>query len=440
MTKLGTRTGIRTERTAREASRGRAGIERLSALQVMRIVKARRPGRTADGGNLYLQIAGNNGTASWIFRAVVAGRERWIGLGGLDNVSLAQARKLAREHREQIAGGVDPLLARRARRAEAELKAARALTFDDCAEQFIASHEIAWRNPKHRQQWRNTLASYASPVFGAVAIQDVDTALVLKALTPLWLKKPETAGRLRGRVERIIDWAKARGFREGENPARWRGHLDHLLPARGKVRRVKHHAALAVDQVPAFLAALEQQDGVAALALRFAILTAARTGEVIGARWGEIDLAARLWRLPPQRMKSGREHRVPLAPPTLELLAQLREHQVDEADYLFPGLRPGKPISNMAMLVMLRRMGRGDITTHGFRSSFRNWAAERTNYSREVAEAALAHVVSDKTEAAYFRTDLFDKRRRLMAEWGKFCASPPAPSTGDVIPLGRSAS
>jgi len=310
---------------------------------------------------------------------------------------------------------------------QARLEAASGVTFKECAERHIASHQAAWRNPKHRQQWQNTLATYVYPVFGDIAVGAVDTGLVIKALEPIWTKKPETASRLRGRIESVLNWAKARGYRQGENPATWKGHLDHLLPAARKVRAVNHHAALPYAEAPEFMLELRQRDGIAARALEFAILTAARTSEAIGARWDEI--AGDVWVIPSSRMKSGREHRVPLSDAVLELLAKLPR----EAQYLFAGARPNTHLSNMAMLVLLRRMGRADLTAHGFRSSFRDWVSERTNYPRDIAEAALAHAIADKTEAAYRRGDALDKRRRLMTEWARFCSEPT--TTRDVVAL-----
>ena len=306
------------------------------------------------------------------------------------------------------------------------------MTFQQCAEGYITAHRAGWRNGKHRDQWSNTLATYVNPVFGSLPVQNIDTALVMKAIEPIWSEKPETASRVRGRIEAILDWATARGFRVGENPARWRGHLDKLLPKKTKVRRVEHHAALPFAEMGTFLAELRKQSGVGARALEFAILTAARTGEAIGARWEELDLTERTWTIPAERMKAEKEHRVPLsdaAHPILEELAKVRHD-----DFVFPGDRADRPLSNMAMTMTLRRMGRGDLTVHGFRSSFRDWAAERTGFPAEVAEMALAHTVADKVEAAYRRGDLFQKRRQLMEAWARFCTTAPA-DRGKVVAL-----
>jgi integrase len=386
-------------------------INRLSAVKVVG-TKAR--GMYADGGGLYLQVSGN-GSRSWIFRFKANGRTRDMGLGSIATVSLAKAREVAAECRQLRLKGIDPIEARKAELVEAQLASARSMTFDQCRDAFIATHKSAW----HKAQWTNSLATYVSPVFGSLPIQGVDVALVMKVLEPIWGSKPETASRVRGRVERVLDWAKVRGFRQGENPARWRGHLDALLPARGKVRQVRHHAALPYDEIGAFMAEVRDREGIAARALEFTILTAARTGEVLGARWEEMNIQDKVWVVPPSRMKAAREHRVPLSRAAIAVLKQMQA--LRHTDLVFPGDRRGKPLSNMSMLMMLRRMGRSDLTAHGFRSTFRDWAAERTNFPREVAEAALAHVIGDHTEAAYRRGDLFEKRRRLMDAWAARC-------------------
>ena len=280
---------------------------------------------------------------------------------------------------------------------------------------YIASHSAGWRNAKHAAQWGTTLATYAYPVFGSLPVAAVDTGLVMKALEPIWSTKPETAGRVRGRNESVLDWAKVRGYRDGENPARWKGHLIQLLPSLTKVTKVKHHAAMPYAELPAFLIALRARPAMAARALEFAILTAARTGEVLGARWQEMDLEARIWMVPAERMKAGREHRVPLSDAAVAILKAIYR----TGDLVFP-------LSNMALLMLLRRMGHGELTAHGFRSTFRDWASETTNHPRDVVEMALAHAIADKTEAAYRRGDLFEKRRRLMVEWEAYCGAAPA--------------
>ena len=408
-------------------------VGRLTALKVL---KVKKPGMYADGAGLYLQVTGDGDkhvAKSWIYRFTLGGRAREMGLGSLSTFGLAEARIKATECRRLTYEGIDPIEARRSARARVALDAAKTLTFKACAEQYIAAHGAGWRNAKHAAQWGSTLKTYAEPVIGSLPVQNIDTALMMKILEPVWSKKPETAGRLRGRIESVLDWATARGYRVGENPARWRGHLDKLLPARAKVRRVKHHAALPYDELGEFIAALQAQDGVAARALEFLILTAARTGEVIGARPGEIK--DRVWTVPAERMKGGREHRVPLSAPALTIAESVKKEHASE--FLFPGGKRAKPLSNMAMLALLRRMERPDLTAHGFRSTFRDWAAERTNYPREVVEMALAHAINSKVEAAYRRGDLFAKRCSLMAEWAKFCTKTKSAGRGQVVPMRR---
>lgn len=401
-------------------------IARLNAVKV----RTAPQGMHGDGAGLWLHV-NPAGARSWIFRFMLNGRAREMGLGPVHTVGLADARKRAQECRQQVLEGIDPIAARQARRAGARVEAAKAMNFAECAERYIAAHRAGWKNDKHAAQWPATLATYVYPVFGNLPVEAIDTALVMKAVEPIWAEKPETASRVRGRIESVLDWATARGYRQGENPARWRGHLDKLLPKKTRVRQVEHHAALPYSGSADFMAELGQQEGVAARALEFAILTAARTGEVIGARWEEINLTDRLWTIPAGRMKAGREHRVPLSEATLAVLEKMAA--IRSGEFVFPGGRSGRPISNMAVLMLLRRMGRGELTAHGFRSSFRDWAAERTGFPAEVAEMALAHTVSDKVEAAYRRGDLFAKRRQIMDAWAKFCATPPA--AGAVVPF-----
>ena len=407
-------------------------VGRLTALKVM---KVKAPGMYADGAGLYLQVSGDGATRiakSWIYRYTLNGRAREMGLGPLSAFGLAEARERATEQRRLKHNGIDPIDARRAKRVQASLDAAKAMTFRECAERYVAAHRAGWRNSKHAAQWSATLATYADPIIGSLPVQTIDTALVLKVLEPMWTKKPETAGRVRGRIEAILDWATARGYRQGENPARWRGHLDKLLPARGRVCKVKDHAALPCDKLPDFMKALRLQSGVAARALEFLILTAARTGEVIAARAAEIN--GSVWTIPAERMKGGKEHRVPLPAPALAIAERMKTGHGDA--YLFPGAKPGKPLSNMAMLALIERMGRTDLTTHGFRSTFRDWAAERTDFPREVAEMALAHTIGSKVEAAYRRGDLLDKRIALMDQWAAFCGSAGTPhASAEVLPM-----
>jgi integrase len=409
--------------------------KRAAGLTARRVETEKRPGSFADGGGLYLQVA-PTGARTWIFRYQMGGRRRDMGLGSTATFTLARARERALAARQLVADGIDPIDSRRAERAAQAVATARSMTFAACAEAYIAAHEAGWRNAKHKYQWRQTIAAYANPAFGALPVEAVDVGLVLKAIEPIWTTKPETAGRVRGRIESILDWATTRGYRQGENPARWRGHLENLLPKKNKVRRVEHYSALPYPEIAAFMVELRRREAMAARALEFAILTAARTGEVVGARWGEVNLAERLWIVPAERMKAAREHRVPLSDAAVAVVEKLSGTRQND-DYLFPGPTAGRPISNMAMLMLLRRMGRDDLTAHGFRSSFRDWAAERTNFPAEVAEMALAHTVADKVEAAYRRGDLFEKRRQLAATWARYCATAEAP--GEVVPLRRNA-
>jgi integrase len=414
--------------------------KRLTARAVETIKK---PGLHADGAGLYLHVS-KNGARSWIFRWRHDGRLRDMGLGPVNTISLAEARDKALACRKLKYDDRDPIEERRAQRQAAKLDSAQAMSFRDCAKAYIAAHQAGWRNPKHAAQWPSTLATYVHPVFGELPVQTIDVGLVMKVLeqnvagegeqtAPLWTAKPETASRVRGRIESVLDWATARGYRQGENPARWRGHLENLLPKKSKVRRVEHHAALPYCDLGAFMAELRGQEGVAARALEFAILTAARTGEVIGATWAEIDLEGRLWTVPPERMKAGREHRVPLGEPALAILRAMAE--VRTGKYVFPGARDNRPLSNMSMLMLLRRMGRDVLTTHGFRSTFSDWCAEQTAFPSEVREMALAHVVGDKVEAAYRRGDLFHKRRQLSEAWARYCDTPTGSDGGPVVPI-----
>jgi integrase len=405
--------------------------ERLSAPKV---ANQKVPGYYADGGNLYFRVA-PGGARGWIFRFSRHGRTRDMGLGGFPDISLAAARKLAGRCRELVNGGADPIEQRRAESLASRVAAANTLTFDACARQYIEDHAAGWRNSRHCGQWKSTLAMYASPIFGNLPVSAVDDGLVLRALKTIWYSKPETASRVRGRIESVLDWARVHGYRSGENPARWKGHLDHLLPTRSKMQRVKHHAAMPYAEIAAFMVALRECNESSARALEFTILTAARTGEALGATWGEIDLPNNVWTAPPERMKAGKEHRVPLSAAAVAILGSLDRN--GRSDFLFPGAKPGRPLSDMTMTMLLRRMGHGDITIHGFRSTFRDWAAELTNFPREVVEMALAHAIPSAVEAAYRRGDLFEKRRRLMEEWGDYCMQLPGSTElgGNVTPL-----
>jgi integrase len=336
-------------------------------------------------------------------------------------VLLARARELAREARGNLAEGINPKNAR---------KPSEGATFAECADQVIEAMRPSWRNEKHAAQWEMTLREYAAPL-RRLPVDKVGTDDVLSVLKPLWNDKPETASRLRGRIERVLDAAKAKGLRSGENPARWRGHLDQLLPKRQRLTR-GHHAAMPYADVPAFMKDLQSRQGTATLALEFTILTAARSGEVLGARWPEFDVDHAVWTIPGDRMKAGREHRVPLSRRALKIVKMMQETRSGE--FVFPGEKVGRPLSVMAMEMVLRRMNIDNATVHGFRSSFRDWAAERTNYANEVCEAALAHVIQNKAEAAYRRGDLFEKRRKPMDAWDAYCTTP---TTGRVVAFRR---
>lgn len=407
------------------------------ALTERMVKQARRTGVLIDGKGLRLRVTANPRTGavrkSWVLRVTVKGSGlRELGLGSAGDVTLSDARHRAVEARKLAREGIDPLLARAAERSQRARDATRAMTFKQCADAYIESHKASWRNAKHADQWTNTLKSYAYPVFGSQPVQSVDVAMVMKVLDPIWQTKTETASRVRQRIESVLDWATVRDFRHGENPARWRGHLQKVLPPRTKVQKVRHHPALPYAEMPTFMNLLRDRDATAARALEFLILTAARTNEVLQIRWNEIDLAAKLWSVPAQRMKAHREHRVPLSSSAVKLLKS-RPKPSSSSAFVFSQGKADCALSSMALLSLLQdRMARPDLTAHGFRSTFKDWASEQTNFAREVAEAALAHVVGDKVEAAYRRGDLLEKRRRLMEAWSTFCGSSPK-STGDVV-------
>lgn len=415
-------------------------VQRLNVMTLKRLAK---PGLYPDGGGLHLQVTGAGGR-SWVFRYWVSGRERRMGLGPLQMVSLAEARDAAERARRLRVQGIDPLEERRGgqvvNRAEpysaapsapepAQLVPDRpmtALTFEVAVAAYIDGNRAAWRSEKHAKQWTSTLTTYAFPHIGSLALDEIETKHVLAAVQPIWVEKSETASRVRGRIEAVLDWATAQGHRSGENPARWKGHLEMILPAKSKVAPVTHHPALPFSEMPAFMKRLAGVNGVAARALEFTILTAARTGEVIGAEWGEIDLTSRLWTVPAGRMKGKKEHRVPLSSQAVAILNGAKERAVNRgagvlSGPVFPGMREGKGLSNMSLLKVLKTMNRRDLTTHGFRSAFRDWAAEATGYSSEIVEMALAHTIANRVEAAYRRGDLLEKRRNLMEDWAIAC-------------------
>lgn len=410
---------------------------KLHKLSAVKVARSSDPGYLLDGGGLYLQVTRRTTTnsevkgstvtdrvsKSWCFRYRdrATGKLHELGLGPYPEVSLEKAREKATELREQLREGKDPKGIRELQRQAQKIERARGMTFAQAATACIADKRPGWKNAKHAEQWTQTIATYALPILGSLPVSAIDLPLVRKVLDPIWTTKNETASRVRQRLESILDWATVSGYRAGENPARWKGHLDHLLPKPSKVQSEKHHAALPYDQMGAFVLDLHAQQGIGALALEFTILTAARTGEVIGAQWEEIDLEKALWTIPAERMKAAKEHIVPLSPRALEILEALEAQK--RSSHVFPGWKKGTALSNMAMTATLKRMHREEITVHGFRSTFRDWAGEQTDFSRELIEHALAHHLKDKAEAAYHRSTLPEKRRKLMEAWAEYCAT-----------------
>jgi integrase len=407
----------------------------LNKLSAAKVAKHSKPGYLLDGGGLYLQVAlrssrkitgkkqtvANGVTKSWTFRYRdrTTGKPRELGLGPYPDVSLEEARAKAAKQREILRDGKDPKAERDAKRALLKVEVAKGMTFDEAAVACIADKRAGWKNAKHVDQWTNTLATYASPTIGSLPVSAIDLPLIRRVLDPIWTTKNETASRVRQRIESVLAWATVSGYRNGDNPARWRGHLDHLLPKPSKVQKSEHHAALPYTEIGRFLDALHDHKAIAALALEFTILTAARTGEVIAACWPEMDLEKGLWTVPAERMKAGKEHTVPLSPRAVEIVKGLNETKTSQ--FVFPGGKSDAPLSNMAMNAMLKRMERTDITVHGFRSTFRDWAGEQTHFPREIIEHALAHQLKDKTEAAYSRSTMPEKRRKLMDAWANYC-------------------
>ena len=386
-------------------------------LTAKKVASIKLPGKYPDGLNLYLQVS-KTITKSWLLRYTLDGIEHWMGLGAYPIFSLADARERAAAALQLLADKIDPIEARDRKILAVRLSAASVITFDDAAERYIRTHESGWKNQKHVAQWRSTIATFASPIIGRLPVSAIDNKAVVRVLDPIWNSKRETASRLRGRIEKILDWAAALNYRQGENPARYKGNLDNLLTNSKRVRG--HHAALPFNEMGAFMATLGTMTGMSGLALQFIILTATRTSEVLNSRWTEFDLDAGVWVIPASRMKAGKEHAVPLSPAALAILQKVKAELI-ESEFVFPG-RSGA-LSNMSCLAVLKRMGRADLTTHGFRSSFRDWCSEATAYPRDVAEMALAHAIPDKTEAAYRRGDLFDKRTRMMRDWANYCAT-----------------
>lgn len=418
--------------TAARSAKHDTTHHRLKAVDLPRL----KPGYHHDGGGLYLDVRSGRGhgapyfvpTRVWVFRFTRHGKARMMGLGPLHTIGLADARQKAREARKLLLEGMDPIEVREAQRAAQRVSKATTMTFREAAGAYITAHELGWKNAKHAAQWPATLSEYAYPVLGDLPVASIDTGLVTKALEPIWNTKAETASRLRGRIESVLDWAAVRGYRQGDNPARWRGHLQNVLPPVSRAKRAarqargkgEHFEALPYAEIAAFVGKLRQQPGTASRALEFTILTAARTSEVIGARWKEINIADRVWTVPGERMKAGKEHRVPLSDRIIAILGGAGAPD----DFVFAGGKPGRPLSNMAMLKVLQRMGlrtvNGGVTVHGFRSTFMDWATEQTRFPAEMRDLALAHTLSDKVEAAYRRGDMFAQRRKMMAAWAQF--------------------
>ncbi|GHF12620.1 phage integrase [Kordiimonas sediminis] len=392
------------------------GINKLSARAISAISE---PGSYVDGAGLRLQVS-KGGSKSWQFRFMLNGRSREMGLGPVKDVSLAQARQKASECRTMLSEGIDPIEARKARKEALRAQQDTCKSFDECRNAFLKSHASAWKGTKSLTQWEGSLERYATPVIGKTPVDQIDTALIMRVLDPIWRSKTETATRVRGRVERILDWATVQGFRQGDNPARWTGHLSELLPAPSALRKVKHMTAMPYQEVSALVWDLRESESMGAKALNFLILTAARSAEVRLATWDEIDLDAKTWTIPAERMKAGREHVVPLSQEAMDILQALPK--LAGNSYVFPGMRDGKPLSDMTLTKQLRDRKIPKATVHGFRSSFRDWAGEQTNYPRNVIEKCLAHQLEDKVEAAYHRSNLLEKRRPVMKAWAGYCS------------------
>jgi len=390
-------------------------INKLSSLQVKNLSK---PGMYSDGGNLWLQIS-SSGAKSWILRFRLHGKSREMGLGACKTISLSEARQRATECRKQLQSGIDPIEHRNQERQKQKLEKDKSVTFKKCMEAYLKAHNAKWKNKKHAAQWESTLIKHALPTLGDIPVSEIDIHLIQKCLDPIWYDITETASRVRGRIESVLDWAKVKGYRQGENPACWKGHLDQVYPSPASLKDEKHFAALPYKEIYDFITSLRKRKGVAARALEFKILTAVRSNELIGARWDEIDLQAKTWTIPASRMKAGKEHRVPLSDQAISVLKEMANIRYNE--FVFPGARENKPISDASVSEVLKRMKRKDITKHGFRSTFRDWAAEMTHFPNQVAEMALAHTIGDKVEAAYRRGDLFEKRRKLMEAWANYC-------------------
>jgi integrase len=407
-------------------------IYRLTVRRLKEIVDKRIVGFHADGGNLYFDFKSPPST-NWVFRYKRNGVAHDMGLGSWPMVSLAEARAAVEEYRKKLRAGIDPLAERRAARAAARAERTKVMTFEQGGKAYIKAFEVKWTNARHAAQWTSSLEAYVYPTIGSLPIATIDTALVMKVLEPIWYIIPETASRVRQRGEKITGWAITAGYRpDGDNPWRWRGHLENLLPARSATASGKHHPAMPYTELPAFMVRLAQEDGIGVLALRIAILTCLRTNELLGAKWDEFDLTLKVWIVPAERMKRPREHRIPLAEPVLEILRELKK--LSPSEFVF-ATHPRRPVAGGIMLETLRRMGEAEATVHGFRSTFSDWCAERTNFPSELREMTLAHAVGNKVEAAYRRGDLFQKRRQLMDAWARYATSPPP--AGEVVAIGK---
>ena len=407
----------------------------FNKLQAINLDRIKKPKRYSDGLGLWFQVT-KSGGRSWLFQftSPVTETVRQMGPGAYPAVGLAKARERAAKARDLLNEGNDPIEAKRTRRQEHQTELAKRITFQEAADRYIRSHRASWKSEKHADQWTSTIRGYCYSVFGELHVAAIDTALILSVLEPIWTSKAETAARLRGRIERILDWAKARGMRSGDNPARWRGHLHAILPSTRKVKKVKHHPALPYADIPPFMTDLRKRDGIAARALEFTTLTASRTNEAINAIWPEFDFVKKVWTIPAERMKGKREHRVPLSDCVLDILKSL-PHETG-SQFVFLGGRKGKPLSNMAMLKLMQELRPGFVP-HGLRSTFRDWAAEETAYPNHVVEMALAHAIENKSQFAYRRGELLMKRARLMGDWAKNCARHPAAKIDNVVSLRR---
>ena len=402
----------------------------LNRLTTLKVSRMKRPGMYADGGGLYLRVA-EGGSKQWIYRYVTNGRCRDMGIGPCHVLTLAEARERARTASKLRLDNIDPIAYKRQQRSAAIVAAAKAMSFRQCAEGFIKDNEAEWTHPKHRQAWETTLTKYVYPKLGELPVAVIDTPLVLDVIKPLWARIPETASRVRGRIEAILGWATVHHYRTGDNPARWQNHLEQVLPARTKVAKIEHHAALPYAQAAEFMGKLRQDTSVMARCLEFITLTAARLGEAVNATWKEIDLEARTWTIPADRMKAGREHKVPLSAAAIALLRDMAA--IRHSNYVFPGYKHGRPLGHNGLWTVAKRAAGADVTVHGLRSTFRDWAAEQTSYPNHVVEMALAHAIPNAVEAAYRRGDLFEKRARLMQQWADYCANPQA--GGKVVAL-----